>query len=419
MRINSVGNTFNKLEFSKRDHLIINFDIWLEVKSVCLPIFFGRLNIRFVLLMALVLTQGACTFIPGMTAHYYKSAIVEESPEVPSSQSYTLVDITPLLVQRMTKEREEISKKMVGKGPFSTDMNYVYQLGPFDVLRIFVWGNPDLSPVLTTAGNAGVASTPAGRVINEKGDVFFPLVGTIKASGLTISQFRDELTNRLSKYIKDPQVDVDVAAFRSKRVFIMGEVRTPGFVPITDMPLFVTDLIGQVGGPLPAANLNAVRLTRGNITAELDLDRLYFNGDTSVNVLLQNKDIVSVPDRQSLKVFVLGEFGNAAGVNQARSYVLRRGNVSLSEVIGDAGGLNPYSAAASKVFVMRADQNGEPIIYRLNARDPSSLILTDNFMVQPRDVVFASPTDITELGRFVQQFFPLSSGVSAVNNTPF
>lgn len=369
--------------------------------------------------LALVFGLGACTFVPGMTAHYYKSAIVEESPEVPSTLDYTLVDITPLLIQRMTKEREENEKKLLGTGPFPTDENYVYRLGPFDVLRIFVWGNPDLSPVLTTAGNAGVASTPAGRVINEKGDVFFPLAGTIKASGLTITEFKDELTKRLSKYIKDPQVDVDVAAFRSKRIFVMGEIRTPGFVPITDMPMHITDLIGQVGGPTAGANLTAVRLTRGKVTAELDLDKLYFNGDVSVNVMLQDKDVVTIPDRQSLKVFVLGEFGNAAGVNQARSYILRRGNVSLSEVIGDAGGLNPYSAAATKVFVMRADQNGEPIIYRLNAREPQSLVMTDNFMVQPRDVVYVSPTDLTEIGRFVGQFFPLTSAVQTVKNTPF
>ena len=116
---------------------------------------------------------------------------------------------------------------------------------------------------------------------------------------------------------------------------------------------------------------------------------------------------------------MLGEVGNASGINQARSYVMRRGRMTLAEVITDAGGLNPFSAAPGKVFVMRPDQNGEPLIYQLNASDASSLILAEQFTMRPRDVVFVSPTDITELGRFVGQFFPLTSATQSVSNTPF
>ena len=367
--------------------------------------------------LLLAISLQACTFLPGMTAHYYKSEIVEESPEQPNTMDYTLVAVTPLLVQKMTDEEDALRKKVAGTGPFSDAEPTPYRLGNFDVLRIFVWGNPDLSPVINMAAGSGVASTPVGRVINDKGEVFFPLVGVLHASGLTISEFRAELTKRLSKFIKDPQIDVDVSAFRSQKVYVTGEVRSNAYLQITDQPLRILDAIGQAGGLTPTADIYSVILTRGKVSAPINLERAYYGGDTSANLVLQGGDILAVPDNQLRKVFVIGEFGNAAGINNARSYVLRRGRVSLSEVIGDAGGLNPYSAAAGKVFVIRADQNGEPLIYRLNARDPASLIMAEKFPMKPRDVVFVSPTDITEFGRFLAQFFPLTSGVATVNST--
>jgi polysaccharide export outer membrane protein len=68
---------------------------------------------------------------------------------------------------------------------------------------------------------------------------------------------------------------------------------------------------------------------------------------------------------------------------------------------------------------MRADSNGEPIIYQLDASRPQSLIMAEQFTIQPRDVVYVSPTDITEFGRFIGQFFPLTSATQSVANTPF
>jgi polysaccharide export outer membrane protein len=260
---------------------------------------------------------------------------------------------------------------------------------------------------------------PVGRTIDDKGELFFPFVGNIQAAGKTIGQFREELSKKLSKYITDPQVEVTVSAFRSKKIFLAGQVKDPGIVAISDQPMRITDAIGLAGGLTPEADLYNAVLTRNKVTVSINLDRIYYGGETSANILLQAGDILSIPDRLVRKIFVLGEFGNAAGINQSRSYVMRRGRMSLTEVISDAGGLNPFSSAAGKVFVMRADQNGEPLIYQLNGNDASSLILAEQFTMRPRDVVFVPPTDITEFGRFIAQFFPLTSGVQAVTNTPF
>jgi len=354
-----------------------------------------------------------------MSARYMKQPVVIESPEQPATLDYTLVKITPKLLSDMAADQLAEDKRERGALGVINSSSEIYKLGPYDVLRIFVWGNPDLSPVTTTVTTGNVASTPAGRTINENGELFFPMVGNIKAAGLTLPQFRESLTRQLSKYIKDPQVEVDVSGFRSQKVFVSGEVKTPGIVPISDVPLRITDAIGIAGGLTQEADLYSVVLTRGKQTEQIDVNRVYYGGEISANIILKNGDILSVPDRQARKVFILGEVGTAQGINQSRSYVMRRGRMSLSEVLSDAGGLNPYSAAAGKVFVMRADSNGEPIIYQLNASSAESLVMAEKFTIQPRDVVFVSPTDITEFGRFIGQFFPLTSATATVQSTPF
>ena len=361
----------------------------------------------------------ACTFLPGMSAHYAKMPVVIESPEQPATLDYTLVAVTPKLLSDMAAEREAEEKRERGALGIIHSNAEPYKLGAQDVLRIFVWGNPDLSPVVTTMTTGNVASTPAGRTINENGELYFPMVGNIKAAGMTIPQFRESLARQLSKYIKDPQVEVDVAGFRSQKVFVAGEVKTPGVVPISDVPLRITDAIGQAGGATLEADLYSVVLTRGKQSEKIDLNRVYYGGEISANIVLKNGDILSVPDRQARKVYILGEVGTASGINQSRSYVMRRGRMSLSEVLADAGGLNPFSSAAGKVFVMRADSNGEPIIYQLNASSAESLVMADKFTMQPRDVVFVSPTDITEFGRFIGQLLPISSATQSVTKTPF
>ena len=380
---------------------------------------FLNARLRSLASLLLVCSLSACTLLPGMSAHYFKSPVVVESPEDPATQDYTLVMITPKLIKDMVAERSAHEKKFIGTGPFKNPADASYKLGPNDVLRIFVWGNPDLSPVVTTVTTGNVASTPAGRTINERGEIFFPMVGNIKAVGMTIPEFRETLTRQLSKFIKDPQVEVDVSGFRSQKIFISGEVKTPGVVPITDVTLRLTDAIGVSGGLTNEADLYNAVLTRGQVSSQINLDRIYYGGDLSANLILQNGDVLSIPDRQFRKVFILGEVGTAAGINQSRSYVMRRGRMSLAEVISDAGGLNPFSSAAGKVYLMRADSNGEPIIYQLDASRPQSLIMAEQFSIQPRDVVFVSPTDITEFGRFIGQFFPLTSATQSVANTPF
>lgn len=386
-----------------------------------------RLLQLFVAAMAGLILSG-CAIVPGMFASYDKQPEILQTEAEPATMDFTLLEVTPLLVRQLNEQADAQSVAIKGSLPSPKIPSYPYRLGPQDTLRIFVWGHPDLTPVTTNVTSGSIASTPAGRTIDAQGYVFFPMVGRIRAAGLTVSEFRDRLAGALRRYIPDPQVEVDVAGFRSQRVFLAGQVKTPGALEITDQPMRVTDAIAQAGGATENADLYEAVLTRENQSVRLNLDRLYYDGDMNVNLLLHSGDVLSIPDRQQRKIFMLGEVGNSVGANQARSYVMRRGRMSLTEVMADAGGVSPFSAAATEIYVMRADPTAssptqgarKPIVYKLSSREPQALVLADQFPMQPRDVIFVNPTGPTVIGRFIGQFFPILNSANTANNfSPF
>jgi polysaccharide export outer membrane protein len=383
---------------------------------------------RCLLLVPLLL--NGCALFPGMYASYSKPAEVIESVEEPNTVDYKLLKVTPLLVRQLQEEVKAAEFSIKGQLLKSDPPSYPYRLGPQDAVSISVWGYDEFGSGTAINTNSvsfgGAGGSGTGRTIDAQGNVFVPLVGEVKASGFTVNGFRRELQRSLSAYLKGPQVEVSVTAYRSQKVFIAGEVGRPGVVAITDQPLTLVNALSQTGGPTEAADFYNVALTRGSNRIKLNIDRLYFGGDTSINVLLKDGDVISVPDRMDRKVFILGEVGNSVGVNQARAYVMRRGKMSLTEVLSDAGGMNPFSSAASQVYVIRANPSMisptqaamNPIVYNLDASNPEALVLADQFPMQPRDVVFVNPTGPTVIGRFIGQFLPILLPAILVSDNP-
>ena len=364
-------------------------------------------------LTALLLLTGllaGCGTAPGM--YMRSTGSNSSSPFTPATPEpvidFTLVQLTGDNVGKYADLGTPGNPAAASKGPkLAATETGPYRLGLQDVLRINVWGQPDFLPTLSAVSAGGVSSVPLGRTNNEEGKLFFPLIGSIPAVGLTVPEFRTNLTKALAKFVKDPQIDVDVAAFRSQRVFLAGEVKTPGVVAITDIQLRIADALAAVGGTTAEADLGSIQLTRDSQSVTLDLNRLYFGGDIASNLTLQHGDILTVPDRQARKVFLLGE------VMQPKSYLLHRGRVSLAEVLADAGGTNPLSANAGEVFVMRRDPSGRPLVFQLDARQPVALLVADRFDVLPRDLVYVNPTGATQAIRILNQYLPFLQGVTS------
>ena len=251
----------------------------------------------------------------------------------------------------------------------------------------------------------------SGNWVHSDGTIFYPYVGEIEVAGLKVTEIRDLIRKKLAKYIEKPQVDVTVASFRSKRIYVTGAVNKPGSIPITNVPLTLIDAINQVGGISEEADWTRVVLLRNGEEQTFSLKELLANGDTSQNILLQPKDLVYVDNNELAKVFVLGE------VVQAKAYSIGRQDMTLADALSQAGGLNELTADASGVFVFRKSDNSEKLadVYQLDANNAVSYILADQFKLEARDVVYVTAAPVTRWNRVVSQILPTLSGLYSVS----
>jgi polysaccharide export outer membrane protein len=330
---------------------------------------------------------AGCTVVPGM--HMY-----EYTPSVPG---VTITPITADSIRAQIVKREEpqsLPATPAGEKP------YQYIIGPHDVLSVTVWEHPELT---LPAGEFRAADT-VGHLVAEDGTVFFPYAGTIKVAGKTAAEVRTLLTKGLSGVIENPQVDVKVAVFRSQKAYISGEVARPGAQPITDVPMTVTEAIGLAGDATPAADLTNATLTHNGVATKVNLLAIYDKGDAKQNILLKNGDILHIPDRNTQKVFVMGE------VTKPSSIVINKRGITLTEALSDAGGVNPATSDPEHIFVIRGDGDKNEV-FVLAAESPDALILGDQFQLKPHDVVYVETTDGTRWSRTIDQLVSTSTVV--------
>lgn len=369
-----------------------------------------------VLFSLLPLILASCAVAPGM---YVSGSQLNEkpAPEVEAPQ-VDLVPITAGLVVQQAGEAVEVSSAPTLS---SDDSGYLYRVKAQDVLQITVWDHPEL----TIPEGQFRAASDSGTLVHQDGTIFYPYAGVLKVAGLTLQEIRTLLTRHLGEYIEKPQLEVRVAAFRSQKVYVTGEVLKPGAVPLTDEPLHVLDAVSAAGGAISAqssqngleADLENVQLTRGGETHLVDLRRVLKDGDIAQNYLLQDGDVLHVPDNLKNKVFVLGE------VKNPQALLIHQGFMTLAEALGDVGGVDMTSANASRIYVIRSGAetgtlqgrefvfSSRPVIYQLDASSADALILADQFRMKPRDVVFVSTAPVVVWGRIINQ---LQSTIQAI-----
>ena len=305
--------------------------------------------------------------------------------------------ITPALLAALDQQRTESA---TGHDELDLDTRgYDYVVGAGDVLNITVWGHPELT--IPAGGQRSAAE--AGNWVHNDGSIFYPYVGRIEVAGLPITEIRELITERISRYIEEPQVDVTVAAFRSQRVYVSGSVQQPGLYPVTNVPMRVLDAINLAGGITELADWRNVVLTRDGNEYPISLQALYQRGDKRQNVLLRDGDVLHIGRADDHKVFVLGE------VRQASSVMMGRNGLSLAEALPEVGGINELAANATGIFVMRPGQHeGEQGIdlFQLNARNATALVMADGFELNPRDIVYVTAAPVARWNRVLSQLLP-------------
>lgn len=213
-----------------------------------------------------------------------------------------------------------------------------HRIGAEDVLRVTVYGHPDLG--------VGVAVEPDGTFK-------FPLIGRVEAAGLLPRELEAAITARLADgYVRNPQVTVVVEVARSQRVFVMGEVTRPGWCAVSECAN-VVEALARTGPLLETAGAEAVvlRPRAGGAGAEeairVDLDRLQ-GGGPSRDVALRPGDTVLVP--RAGQVFVSGE------VKEPGAYGVRPGT-TVRQAVSLAGGF-ARRAARDRIRILRPAAGG-------------------------------------------------------------
>lgn len=283
-----------------------------------------------------------------------------------------------------------------------------YKLGPGDIVTIIVWDHPELT---TPAGSFRTAEQ-AGTVVSEDGTIFYPYAGVLKVAGKTTREVRDMLANKLTKYIEKVQLDVRVAVYRSKRVYVVGEVNKPGNQDITDIPMTVLEAVNRAGGFSAEADFSRVLLTRKGTTYRVDIQAMYEEGATEQNALLEPGDIVNVLDRSYNKIFVLGE------VLKPGSMLMNKKRSTLAEALGDAGYLNQDRSSPRWIYVMRSDDDN-PELFHLDGRSPDAMLLADRFPLRPRDIVYVDGSDLVRWNRVISNILPTSQMLNLTSGTKY
>jgi polysaccharide biosynthesis/export protein len=132
----------------------------------------------------------------------------------------------------------------IAAAPATQDPKYL--IGPQDVLDISVWKEPDLTRVVP---------------VRPDGKISLPLLNDVQAAGLTPMQLGAEITNKLKKYVDDPQVTVLVTQINSERIYILGEVNHAGAFPL--LPgTNVLEALSSAGGFTIFANTKKIYVMR-------------------------------------------------------------------------------------------------------------------------------------------------------------
>nr|WP_217486504.1 polysaccharide biosynthesis/export family protein [Acinetobacter seifertii] len=358
---------------------------------------------QFFSVLALSLSAASCAVTSGLQTY-----------DIPNEGVYKTDLGTTVNVVKITQE----TLPAIQPAQIDYNRNYsalfknqqpIYHLSSGDVLSIQLWAYPEITPPISNISNQESIQAN-GYPIDQSGYIQFPLVGRYKAAGKTLAQVNRELHGQLGRFLKNPDVVVRVISYEGQRFSVQGSVTKGGQFFLSDQPVSVYTALGMAGGITNLGDNTYIQLIRNGITYNLNTIELEKAGYSLHKLLVQPNDTLYVSTRENQKVYIMGE----AGKNQALP--MRDQGMTLSDALGESQGLNPLSASASRIYVLRTNPNDRSTeLYHLNLMSIGDFGLANQFKLRSNDIIYVDATGLTRWQRVVNQIIPFSSALYNVD----
>lgn len=364
---------------------------------------------RVALITALQFALSACSVAPGMKMQKEATLPIATATEHSPAEQMP-VPVTEVTLSSIDEIRSEAERLGDASASALLGRGQAYTIGAGDVLQITVWDHPELAAALGAQppANARAFDPPPGFVVDDSGYLRFPFVGNIHVEGMKVDQVQTRLATELGKSFHDPQVTVRIASFRAKQVYVDGEVRTPGAQSINDIPTTLYDAIGHAGGFNPAADQSRITLTRNGRSYPINFTGMLQRGLNPSTIMLRPGDLIRVSAREDNGVFVLGEV-----TKPVTALPLRNGQLTLSDALSQAGSISSATADAAQLYVIRG-RGKDARVFHLDAASPVSMILANQFELQPKDIVYVDGNGLVRFSRVLSLLLPgINAGLTA------
>ena len=293
-----------------------------------------------------------------------------------------------------------------------------FTLSNGDVLAITVWENIDeglLNP-------AGIGATPLpNSQVDEKGRVFVPYVGLVKASGRTINQLRQSIQGQLAAKTLNPQVDILRVEANGRLVSVQGSVNAPGLYPIEPATTHLLPMMARAGGVSIDPEVVRLQLRRGRIQGNIWLQDLY--DDPRNDVHLRSGDAI-IAERDRRVFTALG------AVSGPQSVQFPTRDLSVISALGTVGGLRDLTADATGIFLFREEpveiarrlfpgkEISEPqrVAYIIDITQPGGMFLARDFMMRDGDTLFVTNAPFVQWLKILQAVTPLVNTAGATRS---
>lgn len=234
------------------------------------------------------------------------------------------------------------------------DIDGIYRIGTGDLLETTVLYVPEMSRKVR---------------VGKNGSIQLPLIGTISAAGQSPEELSAEIARRLTRYVKNPQVDVFIQENVSQQVAVTGAVATPGLYPLTRGHLSILDLLSEAGGPSPRAGglLELVPAPNGSDPAWAGSTEAEARTPRRRSVIrIRLADLMDGTNRAALNLRVVagdvihvpeaGSFTIEGWIDKPGTYVLTRETTVLAALAAGGGPLMPAHLGA--VEILRSNEDG-------------------------------------------------------------